>query len=397
MIQLPAVYLDRQGLQDLTPVGQAHGLRRSIMRPLARRCVIIARELTYFVEEEVALTRTADLRAYLRSNAPVLCPFPGWQAVYLASKPRRGRDTLTARTRLRIWFHDPALLTRHLGNTVCFLLPEDLLLALQTEQPRLYHLTSQSGVGYWVHAAQRQLLGSGFLPTEAGSGAHLLADMRELAGITPSELDNRERNRRLLAGLRQLRPSNCIGLIHFSRDSLRNSLPSLRRWAAVVGATVALWLIAGSLLVGYQHHRLQQQQQALSDDLRQALATNVREQQLRERLQALLPLFNAAPRASEVFHALGTIPLEGTRLSGIHLVGEQLTLIGESDSASALLATISGQPWITDARFTTPVSRQRGKDRFNLVLRLDTGTLNAGAAAEGVTDESRSSAQDTPG
>lgn len=378
-IDFPATLIDRDGMQLLQPTSGA------VRAAVARRIVILSRGLTYYTEEKLALTRHADIRAYLRTNAEHLCPFPGWQAVYLVESSRSGNGTTGApRSRLKIWFYDPQRLVRQVGNGPALVLPEELLIAATSEQAALYQVPTD-GPAFIVYAVGGYLRGSEVLPDSEQRGSQLLADFRALAGIEPQRLDDRQRLALLKKGLAAFQMRDLPGF--FARHGSRQSLDgqAWRRLARPAGVLLGVWLLVSSAVVLYQGQSLRSEQQELSPALRQALSANNQEQQLIDRMDELLPLLTESLVVSHVLQLLGQLPLEDTRLSRLSLIDRQLLLAGETPSATALLAAVSSRPWVADARFSSPVSRQQQLDRFVLVITLDPAGLQpvAQVAEEG--------------
>lgn len=358
--------LDRAGLQSLRPEAGRLGRR------VAGHVLVLARELTYFTEVQVALTRRADLLAYLSANASLLCPFADWQAVFVVDDLRRGGSSVP-RTHLKIWFYDPRAISPHLVAGWGLVIPEDLLIASACTERVLLQTGLEAGA--LLYASEARVLASEILPPQQSERAAVLADIQNLTGLQPRLLTANQRDDLLRQGGQCLALSKLSGLVHYTRPDWRPMPGLIKRWSrGVVFVTVA-WLLLGSAVLLQQQRSFKAQQQAMSGPLREVLAENNREQQLIEGLGQLQALFDEAPPVTPVFAALGALSLEHTKLNRLGLVGSQLVLGGESANASAVLAQLSQQPWVADARFDAPVARQAEKDRFVLVITLDVDRL----------------------
>ena len=366
MITLPATYLDKNGPKPLTAMGI--GRLQSLLKPLGTRVVVLGRTATYFVEEDVALHQARDIRAYLRSNASVLCPFPSWQALFMASERKNSNLEAQPRTRLAIWFYDPAMVEALVGQKAVLVIPEDLAIARQTESRALYMVGNSDQQRYLLYASRGQLLNTEFLA--AGEGGDTQADIRELAGVAPQALAGNDREQAIQRGLRALGVKDLAGLLKFPARGSALSPAAVRPLLMTVAVLAVVWLAGSSAVIRYQNDQMQQAMDGLSGDLKTVLAANRTEQKLRERLEFLLPLVNEYPHASNVFRALSTLGMENITVNRIGLTGEQLQITGEANSASALLAEVSSMPWVSDARFSSPVSRRNGVDRFTLVVDI---------------------------
>jgi|GEM_PF-5061475 len=382
MIRFPATYIGKQQVRRLPVL--ASGRLASVLERLERHVVVIACGVTYFVEDEVALTRLTDIRAYLRSNASALCPFPGWQALFVANTPKSTAAKTKPRTQLSIWFYDPAIVEAVTGRTAVLVIPEELALARQSERKTLYLLTGDSGAGHWVYARSGQLLtirSSGVSTLSSDTGSTLESDIHELSGVAPEHLATVERDKALMRGIKALSTKDLIGLLKLPTVERFVSGEKLKRPLLLGGAAVIVWLAGTSAVIKLQHDSMQRAMDSLSGDLKAVLVANQTEQQLRERSAFLLPLVNAYPHASDVFLALSQLNLSEITVSRIGLIDEQLLITGEAPSASALLAEISSQPWVADASFSSPVARRNGIDRFVLVVELKKGALVSDASA----------------
>lgn len=366
MITLPATYRDKKGPRPL-PVKGLSWLQ-PVWKRLGSRVIVLGRTATYFVEEDVALTQAKDIRAYLRSNASVICPFPGWQAIFVVSERKTSNAQAQPRARLAIWFFDPAIVEAVAGQKTAIIIPEDLAIARQTQSRVLYEIGDAGQQRYYLYASRGQLLNTEFLAKD--EGAAIQTDIRELAGVSPKELSGRDHEQAIRQGLKTLTLKDLVGLLKLPGKGISLDAATLRPLLFTSAILVGVWLAASSAVIQYQHNQMQQAMDGLSGDLRTVLAANRTEQQLRQRLEFLQPLVNQYPNASNVFVALNSLGMENITVNRIGLTGEQLQLTGEAGSASALLAQVSSMPWVNDARFSSPVSRRNGVDRFTLVLDI---------------------------
>ena len=377
MITLPSTYLDKKGSKPLP----ASGFRwiQPLLRLLGGRVIVLGRTATYFVEEDVALNQARDIRAYLRSNASVLCPFPGWQALFVASERKTSSVQAQPRTRLAIWFFDPAMVEAQVGQKMALVIPEDLAIARQTESRALYQVGEAEDQRFFLYAHRGQLLNTEFLAS--GEGAEIQTDIRELAGASPKSLAGYEREQAIQRGLKALSLKDLVGLLKLPARGMALNPAKVRPMLIACAVLGGLWLAASSAVIQYQQNRMQQAMDGLSGDLKSVLAANRTEQKLRQRLEFLLPLVNEYPRASNVFYALSNLDMKNITVNRIGLTGEQLQITGEANSASALLAQVSSMPWVQDARFSSPVSRRNGVDRFTLVVDINREALVDDASA----------------
>lgn len=371
MITPPVTFLDKQGSKPLS----AQGSRWTgpLLARLRHRTIVLARSASYFVEEEVALTSARDIRAYLKSNASVICPFPSWQALFVARQRTSATSQAQPRTRLAIWFYDPALVESVAGRKTCLLIPEDLAIARQSAGRSLYLVGDGEQQRYLLYANRGQLLNTEFLAGDEGAG--IQDDVRELSGLSPAPLNGPERDEAIRAGVKGLGVKELAGLLKLPGIGL--ALDAVRLRTLLLGGAVAagFWLATTSAVIQYQQNQMQQAMDSLSGDLKTVLAANRTEQKLRERLEFLQPLVNEYPYSSNVFNAINSLGMSQVTVNRIGLTGEQLQITGEASSASALLADVSSMPWVADARFNAPVSRRNGLDRFTLVIDLNREAL----------------------
>ena len=361
---LPAMILSRKGLSPLSEGDGNRGLFSSLAKSVRKHIIVLSRELTYYTESEVALTRHRDIKAYVRSNTPLLCPFSGWRAVYVAHSLTG--TSQTPRTRLQIWFYDPVLINEHSISSTRLLLPEEWLLATATRAPTLYSI--KNTLGYWLYAADYSLKGSHFFDTQ--SIALKNDEFTEITQATVIELDQAGKTELLKQSLRKLRPGHISGFTQLPNSFTPPPASELKRWAAYTAVAITIWLGSGSALLIHERNQLENVQAELAAPLRGIIADNQQEQELQQQLKQLVPLFTDTPRPSQLWPQLSELPLQDTRLSRFMLTGDQLVLAGQTESASTLLATLSQLSWVQDAEFTTPVSRQGDLERFRLKISI---------------------------
>lgn len=360
----PAMILSRKGLNPLSKGDGNRGLFSSLAKRLRNHIIVLSRELTYYTESEVALTRHRDIQAYVRSNTPLLCPFSGWRAVYVAQSLTG--TSQTPRTRLQIWFYDQALINKHNISSTCLLLPEEWLLAATTHAPTLYNI--KGALGYWLYAAEYTLKGSHFFDTQTTALTN--EEFTEITQATVIELDQSGKAGLLQQALRKIRPGRLSGLVQLPNRYTPPSTSELKQWGAYTAVAITVWLGSGSALLVHERNQLEKAQAELAAPLRDIIADNQREQELQQQLMRLAPLFTDTPQPSQLWPQLSKLPLQDTRLSRFMLSGNQLVLAGETESASALLATLSQLSWVEHAEFTTPVSRKKELERFRLKISI---------------------------
>ena len=150
-----------------------------------------------------------------------------------------------------------------------------------------------------------------------------------------------------------------------------------------------LWFIAAMLvvLIGGAFYQRHQQQIALQEALVEPRAEAEQAKELRDQLtrlqqgrQLLVSLKQQETPRLIVLDELTALLPDSTWLTRMSIEGEQLTLQGESENASALIATLEAAALFSNVSFASPVTLnpRSQKERFTISAELLSGPQQSG-------------------
>ncbi|WP_018175278.1 MULTISPECIES: PilN domain-containing protein [unclassified Thioalkalivibrio] len=152
----------------------------------------------------------------------------------------------------------------------------------------------------------------------------------------------------------------------------RGGLPGPNVWlAGVIVLLIAAMVVAPWWLMRDRHSDLRVELERLQSQAVQSQELRERQEELRQELTRLPELKAEYPPLADSVTELARILPDHTWLTTFQFRGDRLTLHGESDAASGLIALIEASPYFERTSFTAPVSRDdRGRESFQLTTRL---------------------------
>ena len=157
--------------------------------------------------------------------------------------------------------------------------------------------------------------------------------------------------------------------------------PADRRAGRLLNRLV--WSVNGALLVALLLQPLARQDEALAvlraevararDEAQAVVAIRERLETLEQRRARLIAARHDRPSAAELLRELTDILPDGTWARQVDIERSRITLLGSSESASALIGTIEDSPLFQRASFASPVTRDpvSGREQFRLAFETE--------------------------
>ncbi len=362
-------YLDSQGVVDLN--GPRHALLRLLDRLGAAlsRIVIIGRDATYYVQEEVSLKKYSEISAYVKANAAELCPFDNWYPVFI-TEPHKSK------TRVHIWFINPSLLQRHLSARACFLIPEELLIAQYCVSSQINAIQVMGGnaKAYLLTLASGTIRDSVLVPQNSAERDLFLQSSLASGGQSLQQLAGEEKAAVLAAELWRLPFHRLSGCWRKSTADYSVVVPELKAAGMVAVVMLVIWAVASSTYIGYRRDSLQQKLNSQQGEVKAVLLDRSRNRHLQEELTLLSRPLAGYRQVGPLLGNISALGVDNVELSSLQIIGTDLELKGEADKATEVLEVLAKQPWVKSASFITPVNRRNERDRFDIRVLVKGGS-----------------------
>jgi hypothetical protein len=149
-------------------------------------------------------------------------------------------------------------------------------------------------------------------------------------------------------------------------------LKTLLKPALTAGALGIVYIALTSAYIGFSQWQVEKQLSQDSDELRQALRLETKNNVLRDKLNMYQSVTQNFAVTSHIWALL--LPLfELAKFSQVQLDNKRYILSGEADKATDILSVLTNTSNVRDAKFDLPVSKIRSKERFTVsFVLLDT-------------------------
>lgn len=165
-----------------------------------------------------------------------------------------------------------------------------------------------------------------------------------------------------------------VDLMPAERRRRRGGLPGANVWLlGLIAILLAALVVAPWWLTRDRYMELNAELQRLQPLAMESQDLRERQEELQRELTRLPELKAAYPPLADAMTELARTLPDHTWLTTLQFRDNRLTLHGESDAASSLIALIEGSPYFERTSFAAPVSRDdRGRETFQLTTRLRT-------------------------